>query len=544
MRPERETDSIRALREALATMVPRKDPRGGLRIARLALKQARRSNDVGNIISALLLSAHCHQYRGDTAAALADAEEARMLSRQSGNQMLESECRFRIASIHQSQGEFWKTLEYVMPELEELERLGMTRLIARACGMIGEIYIHLGVSLMALEYLQRGLALWNELGEPDQAGQILGSLGTLYHVHLRNPETAMSYFTRGLDAVRQSGDRMLESSIMISIAGLHAHRGEAKRSLWYLQRSLAIARNHGFGAREANALIGLGMAHGKASRHQSALRYFTRGLARAAEANHLALRTRASLFIGLSHMHMNDRDAALLHLHSALADAENLQLHAVALECHESLTVLHEHFGDHASALRHHRALMQLKHRSDAERYHRMVEWLQSRYRLERAEAEKEVLRLKSDALELQTRNITRELTALSLQAGEQNALLAMVKGNLQEIASLPPERIASALTDFIGRLGAAGGSAGAGTVMQNIGSSHEEFIHNLAKEFPSLTPTELKVCSLLRMNIPNREIAGLLALSIRSIEDHRYQIRKKLGLEKGTHLTVFLAAR
>lgn len=60
---------------------------------------------------------------------------------------------------------------------------------------------------------------------------------------------------------------------------------------------------------------------------------------------------------------------------------------------------------------------------------------------------------------------------------------------------------------------------------------AHPDFTKNLLDRFPDLTPMELKVCSLLKVGLTSKEIAHILVLSERSIENHRYRIRKKLGI-------------
>ena len=57
-----------------------------------------------------------------------------------------------------------------------------------------------------------------------------------------------------------------------------------------------------------------------------------------------------------------------------------------------------------------------------------------------------------------------------------------------------------------------------------------------------TLTPTELKVCTLLKSNLSTKEIAEVLNSSIHTVETHRRRIRKKLGLSGQANLTTFLA--
>lgn len=59
----------------------------------------------------------------------------------------------------------------------------------------------------------------------------------------------------------------------------------------------------------------------------------------------------------------------------------------------------------------------------------------------------------------------------------------------------------------------------------------YESFYINLKKDCPDLTPTELKVCALLRLNLSSKEISSLMNLSPGSVDVARAKIRKKLNI-------------
>ena len=56
-----------------------------------------------------------------------------------------------------------------------------------------------------------------------------------------------------------------------------------------------------------------------------------------------------------------------------------------------------------------------------------------------------------------------------------------------------------------------------------------------------SLTPGQIRICAFLYLNLNTKEIASLLSISPRSVEQMRYRIRKKLSIKKGESLTSFL---
>jgi DNA-binding CsgD family transcriptional regulator len=74
-----------------------------------------------------------------------------------------------------------------------------------------------------------------------------------------------------------------------------------------------------------------------------------------------------------------------------------------------------------------------------------------------------------------------------------------------------------------------------------NFKELHEDFFERLLKEYPSLTPKDLKLCAYLKMNLSSKEIAPLMAISIRGVEIHRYRLRKKLKMDSSENLSNFL---
>ncbi len=74
-----------------------------------------------------------------------------------------------------------------------------------------------------------------------------------------------------------------------------------------------------------------------------------------------------------------------------------------------------------------------------------------------------------------------------------------------------------------------------------NFKELHEDFFERLLKEYPSLTPKDLKLCAYLKMNLSTKEIAPLMAISVRGVEIHRYRLRKKLDMDSSDNLSNFL---
>ena len=69
--------------------------------------------------------------------------------------------------------------------------------------------------------------------------------------------------------------------------------------------------------------------------------------------------------------------------------------------------------------------------------------------------------------------------------------------------------------------------------VESNLNEIISPFLRNLSSKWLHLTPTEIRVAHLIKEGKTTKEIGEMMALSPRTIETHRKNMRKKLGVEK-----------
>lgn len=65
----------------------------------------------------------------------------------------------------------------------------------------------------------------------------------------------------------------------------------------------------------------------------------------------------------------------------------------------------------------------------------------------------------------------------------------------------------------------------------KNIDDIASPLVSKLSSKFLNLTPMEIKVASLVKDGVVNKDIADILGVSLNTITSHRYKIRTKLGL-------------
>lgn len=77
--------------------------------------------------------------------------------------------------------------------------------------------------------------------------------------------------------------------------------------------------------------------------------------------------------------------------------------------------------------------------------------------------------------------------------------------------------------------------------ILVSFEQKHPTFFTNLKKISPDLTPNDLRLCVCLRLNFSSKEISEMMNLSVRTVDNSRSRLRKKLNIPVETHLTEFL---
>jgi len=71
----------------------------------------------------------------------------------------------------------------------------------------------------------------------------------------------------------------------------------------------------------------------------------------------------------------------------------------------------------------------------------------------------------------------------------------------------------------------------------------HPGFLGTLKRNNPNLTAHELRILSMLKVNLNTQQIASILGISPDSVKKARYRIRKKIELPQGQKLIDFVLA-
>lgn len=159
-------------------------------------------------------------------------------------------------------------------------------------------------------------------------------------------------------------------------------------------------------------------------------------------------------------------------------------------------------------------------------------------------QAEKEILRLKNEKLGREIKEKNAQLAAALLQTAHKNNSLSGLK---KELADLSQHQNGGAerkreLRQLIRKIDSEIDSEDYWEQFQlNFGQVHQRFSARLHQQYPQLSPNDIRLCCLIKINMTNREIASIQNISVGAVEKSKYRLKKKLGLDKEEDLNTYI---
>jgi DNA-binding CsgD family transcriptional regulator len=167
--------------------------------------------------------------------------------------------------------------------------------------------------------------------------------------------------------------------------------------------------------------------------------------------------------------------------------------------------------------------------------------WLLEVYNRRRLERQRQRLETEKEReiLVLEVENKSRELSNAAFNLIRKNEALQSLKDNLLDSKN-EPRSLSKIVREIDAHLE---GDHDWEIFEESFNRVHDDFFKRLMQVYPDLTPGDLRLAAYLKMNLSSKEIAPLLNISIRGIENKRYRLRKKLGLSEEANLTEFIMA-
>ena len=467
-------------------------------------------------------------------------------------------------------------LEQAKKEVKSLERDDAE--LPLALLEVGSLYSRLGSSPKARVWFERALATAKSLGDTLTAGRALVALGMIeardgdisaalehfsqvleqqaddqmqgiawmeigvIHAGAGEVESADDCFHRSLQFFDRAGDQINALRTMVNTANIRRATGEFEQALELMLEVMIHFEELGHTSHLFESLIIIADIYQRTGELDTALVYATRAWSIAQDIDDRCFDARALLCVGDIYRTIGHYREAITALTYAVDIATAGKESQLEYQIHEVLALTHESAGDIAAALAHQKKLIELREEHLRSNSRRSIEAMRARVASELKQGEeyrREAHQLRGEVAEKQ-----RELTGLALSLVQKSEILNELKHQLRELLSSAHNHSGAMIEPVLKNLVDNKGPEESWQVFeQQFNTVHRDFMKNLAERYPTLTPMELKLCALTKIDLSTKDIANLLFVTVRNVQNHRYRLRKKFGLASEENLTLFLAA-
>lgn len=153
------------------------------------------------------------------------------------------------------------------------------------------------------------------------------------------------------------------------------------------------------------------------------------------------------------------------------------------------------------------------------------------------------IANLKTENLQKEVSYKSKELAISAMSLIKKNEILIEIKDEIEvqkeELGSRYPDKY---YKNLIRKIDSDLNSSEEWEIFENnFNQTHNNLFKRLKERSPDLTPSDLRLCAFLRLNLTSKEIAPLLGISVRGVETHRYRLRKKFNLCSDDNLFEFI---
>lgn len=144
--------------------------------------------------------------------------------------------------------------------------------------------------------------------------------------------------------------------------------------------------------------------------------------------------------------------------------------------------------------------------------------------------------------MHLEKEKIDAELQKLTFHVLNRNRALIEQKNRLLGLSMKAKESVRIGLQDIISKFDEElNDDKDWKYIEPQLDKVYNNFVSVLKEKHPELNITEVKIAAYVRMNMSTKEISELMHKTVRAIENDRYRLRKKIGLDTNDSLSSYL---
>ena len=218
-----------------------------------------------------------YHYLSDPDSAIAICKKAEMISERLDYPKGKAESYAWMGYLVQGKGNISLSLEYSNKSLKIFEEIGNKEAVGTALSNIGFIYKEQGILKEALDYYGRSVKIKEEVGHKIGLAQAFENIGDIKQKQGKIKE-ALDYHKRSLKINKERDNKKGIASSMNRIGMIYYDQGRINEALDYYNQSLILQKEIGNKKGIAVSLINIGIFHNDRGDFEEALEYGLKSL--------------------------------------------------------------------------------------------------------------------------------------------------------------------------------------------------------------------------------------------------------------------------
>ena len=438
---------------------------------------------------------------------------------------------------------------------------------------ISTVYFRKGLLQLSLKNELLALKLYKKYAEEIYVADALNGLGTIEN-NLGNTEQAIIYYREALETYQKMGDMNFACMTLENLGNSLKTLGKHEEAFDSYFEALKISQEYKYSLQEATIHNGLGDNYLALQDTKKALEHFEKSLQLFKKMKHPTGIQYTYLGLGNFYYETNDPDASIYHLTKGIAVSDSNNSKKASLELYKKRSKSFQKALKFEEALDDYIIYSNLRDSIFNETKSKQIEELRIIYDTEKKEQEIAILEQKAEINNLQKLMLglglgllllvfgigfyalrqkmkrnklekervdaelafkKKELTTHALHLAKKNETLESLRQKAEELRS---DENGQNITQLINTINF---DLQDDNNWENFAryfeEVHKDFNSKVAKIYPEITPNELRLMALIKMNLSSKEIANILNISIPGIKKARQRLRKKMHLSTSDSL-------
>ena len=417
-----------------------------------------------------------------------------------------------IGNIYHGLNKHQKALEFYQKTLKAAQKISNKKGIGIAYSNIGMCYLEMHQDDAAIDNLKKSIAILRDV--PNTSIQIGNAYDDLAIIYARkgDEKSSRQYYSKALNIFKTKGNKEDIAIGYNVIAECLTNLGRYARSNQYLDSAIAIAKNIKFGL--------------------------------------MLQKSYKSYAENLKHLHQNYKAYAYLDKHNQVKDSlQSERFHKQLAEMDVKYKSLEK---------QHKIEQLESKRKLDKARFRNMLisgislilllligayiitQKRKKQKEIAELELEKSQIRAQSLSEQLELKN--KQLTTHALNMMQKNQLLTALGNNLSEIVQEVQGQAKSKLRRLKREiLHLLNSEKDWDTFKVYFEQVNKDFLSKIKKINPDLTQTDIRLATLLKLNMTNKEIGSILNITHQSVRNAQYRLKNKLALAGEVDLRDFI---